>query len=47
VAPGLSRDYVAYVRRPVGTDERKGLRFISQVEPTDVRVLGSSVPHGR
>jgi hypothetical protein len=28
VAPVWLRDYVAYVRRPEGTDERKGLRFV-------------------
>jgi hypothetical protein len=33
VAPGWLRDYVAYVRRPEGTDERKGLRFIGSARP--------------
>jgi hypothetical protein len=36
VAPGSARDYVAYVRRPGGTDERKGLKFIDSTWPTNV-----------
>jgi hypothetical protein len=36
VAPGWLRDYVAYVRRPGGTDEHKGLRFIDSAWPTNV-----------
>jgi hypothetical protein len=36
VAPRWSRDYVAYVRRPGGTDERKGLKFIGSAWPMNV-----------
>jgi hypothetical protein len=28
LAPGWLQDYVAYARRPGGTDEYKGLRFV-------------------
>jgi hypothetical protein len=37
VAPGWLQDYVAYVRQPKGTDERKGLRFVGFAWPTNVR----------
>jgi hypothetical protein len=36
VAPGWLRDYMAYVCRPGGTNEHKGLRFISSAWPTNV-----------
>jgi hypothetical protein len=36
VAPGWLRDYVAYVRRPGGTDEHKGLRFVRSAWPMNV-----------
>jgi hypothetical protein len=36
VALEWSRDYVAYVHRPGGTDERKGLRFVGFAWPTNV-----------
>jgi hypothetical protein len=36
VALGWSEDYVAYVRQPGGTDERKGLRFIGSARPTNI-----------
>jgi hypothetical protein len=36
VAPGWSLDYMAYVRRPGGTDEHMGLRFIGSAWPTNV-----------
>jgi hypothetical protein len=36
VAPEWSRDYMAYVRRPGGTDEHKGLRFVGSAWPTNV-----------
>jgi hypothetical protein len=36
VAPGWSRDYVAYVRWPGGIDEHKGLRFVGSTWPTNV-----------
>jgi hypothetical protein len=37
VAPGWLRDYVAYVHRPEGTDEHKGLRFVGSAWPMNVR----------
>jgi hypothetical protein len=37
VAPRWLRDYVAYVRRPEGIDERKDLRFIGSAWPMNVR----------
>jgi hypothetical protein len=36
VAPGWSRDYVAYARRSGGTDECKGLRFVGSAWPTNM-----------
>jgi hypothetical protein len=36
VAPGWSQDYVAYVHRPGGTDERKSLRFVGSTWPMNV-----------
>jgi hypothetical protein len=36
VAPGSAWAYVAYVHRPGGTDERKGLRFVGSTWPTNV-----------
>jgi hypothetical protein len=37
MAPRWLRDYVAYIRRPEGTDERKGLSFVGSAWPTNVR----------
>jgi hypothetical protein len=36
MASGWSQDYVTYVCRPGGTDERKGLRFVGSVWPTNI-----------
>jgi hypothetical protein len=36
MAQGWSRDYVAYVHWPGGTDECKGLRFIGSAWPMNV-----------
>jgi hypothetical protein len=36
VAPVWLRDYVAYVHRPGGTDEHKGLRFVGSARPMNV-----------
>jgi hypothetical protein len=47
VASGLARAYVAYVRQPGGTNERKSLRLVGSAWSTNARVLGSSVPPGR
>jgi hypothetical protein len=36
MAPGSAQSYVAYVHRPGGTGERKGLTFIGSVWPINV-----------
>jgi hypothetical protein len=42
VALGWLRDYVVYVRRPEGTDERKGLRFVGSAWSMNVRLVHRS-----
>jgi hypothetical protein len=37
VAPGWLRDYMVYVHRPEGTNERKDLRFVGSTWPMNVR----------